>query len=79
MNEIDWKIKYENLCKKLMHELTPGGSEFWMDPDRCIEFARMQIINAGEAILDELIRLNQSRLLRWLWNRTKGFERRKKP
>jgi len=40
VSEPDWKAKYEALCDKLMHELTPGGSEFYHDPDRCIEFAK---------------------------------------
>lgn len=74
MNEIDWKAKYENLCKKLMHEFTPGGSEFWMDPDICISFAKRQMKTAVEAILDKRMRLNRSRLLCWLWNRTKGMK-----
>ncbi len=43
MSEIDWKAKYEELCKKLMHEFTPGGSEFWMEPDACIEFAKIRL------------------------------------
>lgn len=72
MTDTDYKSKYEELCKKLMHEFTPGGSEFWMDPDRCIDFAKLNIESARKMrriIADRNRRLNRSRLLRWLWNR----------
>lgn len=67
MIETDYKSKYEELCKKLMHEFTPGGSEFWMDPDRCIRFGKMQLDEADNDMRHTRRLLNRSRFLRWLW------------
>ncbi len=78
MTDIDYKVKYEELCKKLMHEFTLGGSEFWMDPDRCIEFAKNKLDYGHKQILHTRTLLNHSRLLRWLWNRTaRSIKRRR--
>ena len=78
MTDTDYKTKYEELCKKLMHEFTPGGSEFWMDPERCIRFAKIQWDEAYKDMKHTRILLNRSRLLQWLWNRTARREGQRK-
>ena len=49
-------------CQKLdmaLQSLTPGGSEYVGDPDRCVAFARDQINKGREACL-ELARIQNS-------------------
>jgi hypothetical protein len=42
-NDLRWAITELERVNKLLHDLTPGGSEFYHDPDRCIENIKEQI------------------------------------
>ncbi len=76
----DWEAKYKTLCGELMHRLTPGGSEFHMDPERCISFAE-RMREEDRSLIRRYARfVNGSPLMRWLWHRasrrfSKGIRR----
>ncbi|MBE3065712.1 MAG: hypothetical protein IMZ69_11940 [Spirochaetes bacterium] len=72
--QTDWKVKYEALCDKLMHELTPGGSEFYRDPDRCIEFARYIRGSDFDFRKRVMLHLRKHPLLFWHWRRSHGAQ-----
>jgi hypothetical protein len=42
-NDLRWAIAELERVNKLLHGLTPGGSEFYQDPDRCVENIKEQI------------------------------------
>jgi hypothetical protein len=41
--DAEWAIAELERVNKLLHDITPGGSEFYNDPDRCIENIKEQI------------------------------------
>jgi hypothetical protein len=41
--DLRWAIAELERVNKLLHDITPGGSEFYNDPDRCIENIKEQI------------------------------------
>jgi len=73
----DWEAKYKALCGELMHRLTPGGSEFYMDPLRCIRFAEIHREEYDKHIRIIACIRNGSRLMRWLWARAERRAKRR--
>jgi len=65
----NWEEKYRDLCRELSSRFTPGGSEFHMDPERCIRFAEEMHQADREFIKKTMRRINRSGLLRWLYHR----------
>jgi archaellum component FlaC len=54
-NDLRWVIAELERVNKLLHDLTPGGSEFYHDPDRCIENIKEQI-EVSRRIVKQTIR-----------------------
>jgi hypothetical protein len=53
--DLRWAIAELERVNKLLHDLTPGGSEFYHDPDRCIENIKEQI-KVSRRIAKQIIR-----------------------
>jgi hypothetical protein len=68
-DKTDWKRKYTALCDVLMCEFTPGGSEFYQDPMRCIRFAKEQMEVADRFRMDTILFLKKHPFISWLWKR----------
>lgn len=72
---IDYKEKYEAVCRKL-EDLTPGGSEFYNDPDFCLRFV-CECRDADRKLIKQMIRrINSNRRLQRLWARVAKREAR---
>ena len=67
---MDWQAKYNALCDRLMKEFTPGGSEFFRDPERCIAFANIAINEGRVFRVKVTAHLNRHPFIRWLYQAT---------
>lgn len=70
-----YEEKYLILCRKLT-AMTPGGSEFANDPDRCIDWLWHARHEDREILKSYLRRINGNRRLRRLWHRAAKREAR---
>jgi len=53
-----WKARAE-AAERILHDLTPGGSEYVSEPERCAEYLR-QALNRGIDARKEMVRLQQA-------------------
>ena len=52
------EIEFLNKCRKALESLTPGGSEYFRNPERCVSTVRERIKHGHEA-KKELVRLRR--------------------
>ena len=55
----DHEIEFLNKCRKALESLTPGGSEYFRDPERCVSCVRDRFKTGHEA-KKELVKLRKS-------------------
>lgn len=58
-NALD-EVKFLDGCRKSLESLTPGGSEFYRDPERCVSTVRERF-KSGHETKKELAKLRKAR------------------
>jgi hypothetical protein len=74
---MDYEKAYKELCYRLATQYTPQGSEFHMDPDRCLRWIQDKMDADRDIIKGMHVRINSSPILRFLWRRTSLGNRRR--